>query len=496
MNPLRKSKPNTNGFMMGKITSEGDKIFDFQFSDYFEDFISIKEQIANNNFIIIGRKGSGKTAYVRYLKNDITKCGGKSEIISGTALGMKNIEQLNIDPNDVYMDQWFEWLILMKLAKMMIDTGAFSYTKEGKAVKKFVDNNPAVVGMEGWETRMRNKEVQTDVAFNTLKQFGARWFQKFHQEQARAPFYKIIDLARQTIVTALNYDVGKQLPMYIMFDDFDITYHLSDESAPKNLISLLRVATEYNTELLANTKAKVVVFMRDDFYRVLSGIEADGSKTINSFSCPLDWYQHCQAIQGEENIPLRKLINNRIRLNFKQKNYKIEHEEDPWLDFVAERNNGQKSIFKSLLDYTFYRPRDIIAIFQNIGLGSFSLPLSEDSIKDILRERVRKIVDDFQDEQSTYYTKAQVDTIFEVLRDCYRSGTLGTDYNQLVQDIKEKGLSDETFIRLVKYGLIIPKNGGRRYYSYREDLLPVRYEECSYELPKCIYEYYAQNFPL
>lgn len=493
---IRKSKKTTEGFMMGKLTSEGDTIFGYKFSDYFEDFIKIKTQIDNNNFIVIGRKGSGKTAYVKFLKNHIADSNGYWRVLQGTELGRKNIEQLNIKPDELYMDQWFEWLVLMKLAQMIIESGAFNYTKEGKAVKKFVDNNPAAIGMDGWEDRMRNNEAQTEVGFNPLKQFGTKWYQRFRQEQTRAPFYKIIDLARKSIIDALHFDIGKQMPMLVMFDDFDITYRLSDTSSPHNLISLLRIAMKYNTEYLSGTQAKIIVFMRDDFYSSLSGIEADGSKTINSFKCLLDWYQHCEAIQDEKQIPLRKLINNRIRLNFNNKGYNIEHPDDPWLDFVEERGYGQRSIFKSLLDYTFYRPRDVIALFQNIGNYTFQLPLNEENIRQILRESVRNIVGDFQDELSTYYTKVQVDSIFEILRDCYRSGIQGTEYKKIAQSIIDKQLPNDTFERLLNYGLIIPRSRNRRYYLYREDMMIEEYENVSFELPKCVYEYYSQKFPL
>ena len=51
----------TNGMDLGRPEAEAEKCF---MLDYFEDYFAITENIQRGRFIISGRKGSGKSAYV------------------------------------------------------------------------------------------------------------------------------------------------------------------------------------------------------------------------------------------------------------------------------------------------------------------------------------------------------------------------------------------------------------------------------------------------
>jgi hypothetical protein len=67
----------------------------------------------------------------------------------------------------------------------------------------------------------------------------------------------------------------------------------------------------------------------------------------------------------ENTMPLKRMINKRIEINFKKHNLQYE-KTDPWSSLIKDNYTAYfKSSFKYVLDYTFYRPRDIITFWDN-----------------------------------------------------------------------------------------------------------------------------------
>ena len=60
--------------------------------------------------------------------------------------------------------------------------------------------------------------------------------------------------------------------------------------------------------------------------------------------------------------------------------------------------DSQKSSFKYVLDHTFYLPRDIVTIFNNVGQKDFRLPISQSNLKSLIKEysmiKKKEIVDE------------------------------------------------------------------------------------------------------
>lgn len=58
----------TEGFYIGVVEAEGEaNNSEITLSEVFEDFLDVVKQINNEKFIILGRKGSGKSAIGEYI---------------------------------------------------------------------------------------------------------------------------------------------------------------------------------------------------------------------------------------------------------------------------------------------------------------------------------------------------------------------------------------------------------------------------------------------
>ena len=134
---------------------------------------------------------------------------------------------------------------------------------------------------------------------------------------------------------------------------------------------------------MTRKNTRILIFLRDDIGRRLGGIDYDKNKIFGSYEYRINWYNYNDAKYDEKKLLLRKFINKRIGINFNVHGIPY-NEEDPWVTLVdnsvCEAYNN-KTAFKYILDFTFYRPRDLINFFNNIGSEDLPVPLSPDSIK-------------------------------------------------------------------------------------------------------------------
>ena len=65
--PPRFSSNTTKGLYIGKVEAEGENNPGQGLKEYYEDYLNINNALAEGKFIIVGRKGVGKSAYVKHL---------------------------------------------------------------------------------------------------------------------------------------------------------------------------------------------------------------------------------------------------------------------------------------------------------------------------------------------------------------------------------------------------------------------------------------------
>ena len=99
---FKPSKNSTKGFYIGTPEAEGENFRIGQnLKDFYEDYNDITDNIKNGKFIISGRKGTGKSAYVRY----ITEKNGEVDEVIGRegSLNIKDDELLVFGSGDILM---------------------------------------------------------------------------------------------------------------------------------------------------------------------------------------------------------------------------------------------------------------------------------------------------------------------------------------------------------------------------------------------------------
>ena len=131
----------TRGLFLGKPEAEAEKK---DMIALFEDYFCIEQAIENGAFIITGRKGAGKSAYAVWLQEK-----AKSTDALYCSLVKKNDsileEMINMAPeHKLATSVLFEWIILVRLTQMIIQTEQGKYNRYASAIEEFYNKNERI----------------------------------------------------------------------------------------------------------------------------------------------------------------------------------------------------------------------------------------------------------------------------------------------------------------------------------------------------------------
>lgn len=485
----------TKNFFIGNPEAEGEGIDgDFSFSDFFEDFMGITEEISKGKFLVLGRKGSGKSAYAKYIQD---YSDGSTEfyscLLKDSDIDIESVVQklpAEIPNKNILL---FEWIILTRLIKMIIGTRQAQWSDNVRALEDFYQKNSGLVQLD--KLALVNATDENSYGLNVEGLAGvltSMFGKKSIKTYVHAPFYSFVPTLKEIVAETLKYESLADTEFIVMFDDLDVKFSLKSIDNQRKLMDLIRVARDYNTSILKGTKARILVFLRNDIAQRLEGVSSDKTKILGTYGYTINWYDHADARKDESRILLRKLINKRLSANFNKFGYRI-YDNDPWNSFVRnqDRAYGKKSAFKYILDCTFYRPRDLLNIFKGIGKHEYRLPLSPNDIFNLLRSYATSNFGEITDEISVIYDRQQINAIKGVLGDIARDWS-NVNYQKLTDIIRSHGLQNDVISTLVEYSLLIPydRDSKKHYFSYREDIMLDNLERYSYTTPHCITLYF------
>ena len=483
----------TKNFYFGSVEAESENNKGQSLIDYFDDYLDIIPMLYKGRFIFVGRKGVGKSAIAKYIKDKsdneddsfaalLKMCDFKKE---------KLLQQ--VDDANITIEMIFEWMILVNIVKLIVKSDGGSCTKEFDKLSKFLKRNTGSVDIDKFEISEQIIEKGGNVNFGLLKDcFNFAFRNRFDARTTRAPFYKLIDPLKDIVKKILSYQDIKNKEYWLLFDDLDVDYEIKNDECNNSIISLLRIAKSYNNEILKDSTAKVIVFIRKDIRDILISKYNDSAKLINASEIPINWFT---KEDNENNIPLKKLVNKRIELNFKQNNIEYD-KDDPWTTLITSQNIKGKTSFKHVLDFTFYRPRDIITFLDKITEAEYKWPIDESNLNKILNGYIITNISEIKSELNIYFTEDERDRLFnDIFKDIANNGSL--TYDKLKEKLSNLSFSlqEERVIDiLLEYNLLtyMSKNN-QLIISYRENEMGTYDKDTlSITLPKCLYHYYKR----
>ena len=483
---------NTGDLYFGKPEAESEDVKGQGLVEYFDDYLEILSEMQVGKFLFVGRKGTGKSAIAKYIKDKSDQSDNSFAcIIRMSDIVIEKIVQQDDKEREYAL---IEWLILLNLTKLIVKSGSAKYTKEFEKLEKFLERNTGSVDVDQKELIERMTSKKGEVNFDVLRHcFGGIIGKSFQNKEQSAPYYKMITPLKEILKWLFNTEDIENREYWILVDDLDVGYKLENESDNEKLMDLIRIVRVYNTEVM-NENSRILVFIREDICKQIVNRYNDSAKIIQSNNIPINWYLPPAEIGNEDETPLKKLADRRIRIAFEKTGLSILNNKSPWDCLIEENCLYSGSSFKYVLDHTFYRPRDIVTFLDAVRIGRYPIPLSYSNVKRALKKYIELTINEIKSELSLYFDVREKSILFNDVFPYIINHDISLP--ELEEYLENRGISNDgkdVVGILLEYALVGFKDSRNRYYfNFREHTIPegADINRYSVRLPKCIFNNY------
>lgn len=334
----------------GSVDAESDELL----INCFTQHPALHEVLNGRRFLVLGRKGSGKTAI--YKKVLMTKEPNVFSVGHNFSDYPWHYHDKQVIPavaeQERYLHSW-KYLILLSLSKILLksdhsqpwsDDALNVLSKiESFVIDTYGTNDPDITEVFHPGKRLRHlKQLQVDLKF--LRLGNER--DELAMEHLPLVFQDVNRSLTHFVMTALN----PSNQYYVCFDQLDISFQPNSPEYKYRLIGLILAARDFATAAREyGKKLKVLVFLRSDIYHN-SLLFEDKNKITDTYGIELEWEKM------DRNSTLKSLMERRFSQVLEIP------EEGAWEKVFDETSQmkGHQTKYQHIIDRTFRRPRDII----------------------------------------------------------------------------------------------------------------------------------------
>lgn len=341
----------------GGIDADSDDLLEDCFQDH-EAYLSL---LAHKKPIVLGRKGSGKTAIFRKLvrarQYDVLSFG---HTFSDYPWHHHRLQELvGVPTEQRYVGSWV-YLILLTMAKILLNQDESqpwdpeALEDLGRLERFVVDSygsrDPDVTQLFSPAKKLR---IQPTMKLNILAGELSGKLESLPMSDLPRIIQDLNRNIAQTVLRCLN----PELHYYVCFDELDRGFDPTDTQYHGLLVGLLLAAKHLN-DLCAEYEKQfsVAVFLRDDIYQLLRF--EDKNKITERLVTRIEWDT------PRTTWTLQKLMERRFTVTLAESPNEVVR----WGDVFDEHQEmpGRQKKYNHILDRTFRRPRDIIRFCNSI----------------------------------------------------------------------------------------------------------------------------------
>ncbi len=494
----KEEKDTTKNIFLGAPESEAESTDSsrMHLEEVFVVNYNLIKDLTFEKFIILGKKGTGKSAIANYLKiqslNDANLfCDfiKKNNIDLEESIRFSNAQSLNIGII-------FKWTILYKLLSLMTENVRIENEKGVDFLKKFLKKNSSFSEFDTFKITEFISHSNAEIQIDAIKKYAQiKGMKGLDTKREKMPFFEVIpkleEITRSLLSTIESYH--DETSYYIFFDDLDNDYKVDEKKSKNDLLSLLRIAKEFNTSTFAHfgkTIVKIVLLLRDDIKSSLMD-NADTAKLFSSYSTKISWYDEKELRETPDKTLIKQFIDKRIKRACNAETIKnnLSKKIEKWEDLIEVP-------FKTVLDYTFYTPRDLILFLSPISQKNYKIPLSSENIEELNEIYCDSIVNELRNSFSIYYDKDKTDNLFDILKDnLWKDDVTYSDLKILCEN---KQIDGDKAVRILFDNSVIGlKVSNYIYFKHREkeeeSLTPNIDEQSLFTLHKSLKTYFRKH---
>ena len=343
----------------GAIDADSDDIL----IECFEDHEAFKDLLDQNKFLIVGRKGTGKTSIFKKMltmENEVLFSSGHTFSDYPWHYHDKQA-RIGVPDHEKYTHSW-KYLILLTLSKMILNIDGSlpcddNAMEEMSKIERFVidtygSRDPDITQIFS-PTKVLNLKSKFQINLPLIK--AEMQPESVPIEYLPTIFPEVNNNLLLSTFCCLNPDHR----YYICFDQLDLGFNPTDSNYYTRLIGLLLACKEINNKAREDGKNLFIcVFLRDDIYNDLH-FEDKNKITVNSRSI-IEWDTR------RTQKTLKALMEKRFRRLLAEND--AERQTITWDQIFDETQamTGHQTKYQYILDRTFLRPRDIIQFCNEI----------------------------------------------------------------------------------------------------------------------------------
>ena len=402
---------------------------DFFIDSFVENERYQKDDFLNGNkFYIVGKKGTGKTAFLRYLEcqlNDpetiIIPIRFKSEFdeldkeqfVSAVDTGLtseqfddSSFEIKSIDSLKSYVLMWKTFLV----NQMVL------FSQKGEYTAFFPDSNYQLMVslLKALYGEEKNKKIMPKLRKGTIEINGALAACLSANVKVELDFdektkkVKYLKLSRKIINLFSELRYGKN-PIYLFIDELELSVrnkelYKKDVALVRDLIlaidELNRLCRQraYEIHLIASIRSEVVTSV------LSAGFEIN--KCIEDFGVTINWFQ--KGGNYTDN-PLLKIIEQKIHASEKRIGFPLS--DNVW-NIYFDNQIHNTEVRRYILNNIWYRPRDIVRLMLLLQTESYGKSMfDQESFDRAQQEYSNRMWTEFSEELRLTYTSDDLSAI-------------------------------------------------------------------------------------
>ncbi|MCM1219229.1 MAG: hypothetical protein NC548_32510 [Lachnospiraceae bacterium] len=362
------------------------------------DNIDSSQFLSGDRYYIIGLKGTGKTALLKYIQLKIEQKNTqtllilfKSDFSEGDKASFSRAAGCLIDAQTDefkdFTDVWL-WYIHRQIVEIIVKRNLIGCV--------FADNNDwrkyqacvlapklgeEASGISRLIPKLKRGMIELEGNFGAIKGKLGLDFDWADKSQTTVKFS---DLVKQANALYQKLSPMEQpVSLYIFFDELELSFNQTKQYQTD--IRLIRdIIVAINKINMISRQLHLPIYTITSIRsEVLNAIGISGkeiNKPITDYGVVLKWPQ-----KGDDskNHPLMNIITKKISSSYKMLNMDSPTDDEIWTTFFPDRI-GDKSIYEFILNKTWYRPRDIIRLL-SIAQSQFpkSLGFSQNILETI-----------------------------------------------------------------------------------------------------------------
>lgn len=338
-------------FYLGNSDGKKEARYRDDFERYFFDYDRIYERsISKEKYLILGRKGTGKTILAEFIyKKMVDTPNCFCEICSYKEFKFHELLILksdDISPNE-YIAIW-EWVLLIELGKLCIKDENISDNNLKKRLKDFIFKNFLSLDIDSNKVLEVTKEnkIEGEALF-----LGAE--HAVHTRYSKGSYLNYLESLREVVLGLLQKTQSKYL---LILDELDDRFR-AEPIYINSIISLIKSTDKLNLKMNdLRIDGKIMLLLRSDIYSILNDPDLNKIKVDNSIL--IDWGR-----ASRRDSPLFDLIFAKIKRSAPPL---AQYSKDDLFSLLFPQDVNRIPPEQFLLERTFFRPRDVITYLNMI----------------------------------------------------------------------------------------------------------------------------------